>query len=192
MSNNDIENYTFNNSWTVYVHDKNDKNWSISSYRKIWTISDERTFWQFFNSISDFTTYNYYFMKENIQPTHEHEMNKNGADLCYNFRKDLSVEEIDSDHQMPLKEEVQLIVAKLVCEDLAQNEEDSKEINGIEIIAKETKTIIKIWLKNKEYIPEIYHMVDGFPPFKKSRRNESVYGSRTVSKINRGKSRWNI
>lgn len=176
-------NNKFNSKWSVYLHDKYDKNWCLESYKKLWVIEDELTFWQFFNSFSDLTTNNYYFMRDDIEPTHEYVKNKNGIDLCYNIRKNLDYFNADSCHSKNMKFHIVEIIAKLVCNNLTDNRRDSNKVNGIELIAKETKTIIKIWLDDKDNIPLINHRINNYNPIRKYRRNETKDGSRQVLQL---------
>jgi len=181
--NNNRRNMKFNSSWTVYIHDSNDRNWCLESYKKVWVIQDELTFWQFFNSISDFTTHNFYFMKNSIQPTHEYHLNKNGTDLCYNIRKNMNTDDADTIHQRRMKDYIITMVARLVTGDLCYTQHEMNTVNGLEVIQKEHKSIMKIWLSDKNNVPHITHVIDNKSPFLKSRRGETKYGSRKVHNV---------
>ncbi len=128
----------FSNSYTLWMHDINNKEWGIESYKKLCKIDNVSDFWKLFNNFdklwgSDekFSRYaHYFFMKEGIEPIWEHETNRNGG-MC-SFKLEIN----DS---LPVWTD---LIMRFVCDNLNKEPTD---INGISISPKNSWAIIKIW-----------------------------------------------
>lgn len=131
--------------YSLWVHELHSKNWSISSYKKIYDITNVADFWKVMNNIQKLGLkfMHFYIMKDDIEPTWEHESNRNGGLISY---------KIEIDHSMGAVEE---FACRTVCECLGLIEND---INGISFSPKNNWGIIKIW--NKKFNENITQVID--------------------------------
>jgi hypothetical protein len=128
---------TFKHSYKVWVHDDS-KDWKIDSFDKDFFVIDSvATFLQFFNNFYkfDLNVYSFYIMKSLIEPTWEHEANRNGG-IC-SLR-------IDTMHGVELLQQLSIL---MVNECLVP---DMSLINGISIGKKNNWILIKIWTNDKD------------------------------------------
>lgn len=140
---NDGSNILLPHKYTLWYHDIYNKNWNISSYKKLCVIENVSEFWKIYNNFNKLglNFYHYFLMKENIQPMWEHIENRNGG-IC-SFQMDIA-------KFYPLFVELNVL---MMCNALTDNSNDT--INGISIspktIGRNNWIIIKIWNKNGEH-----------------------------------------
>lgn len=130
------EHIKFPVTYVIWCHDVFNKNWNIDSYVKLCEISNASSFWRLFNNLGKigYRINNFFFMKEDIEPTWEHKLNRNGG-IC-SFKTDI-------DHALDLFE---MLCLRMICNELTDIEDD---INGISFSPKNNSAIIKIWNKDR-------------------------------------------
>ena len=129
-------NYKFNNIWNIWIHDLNNNNWNIDSYKQIYKFTNFIEFWKLYNNFPNLNNHIFFLMKNNIKPIYEDINNKNGGfyslkiyqNNAFNIWKNLSID---------------LITLNL--------ENKYNIINGLSIIKKKYFFIIKIWISDKKY-----------------------------------------
>ena len=136
--------------WTCWIHLQSDKNWDISSYKKI----------IYFNTLEDsiilienlslkiITQSMVFLMRENILPIWENPDNKNGGSFSYKISNCL------------IENVWKKLCYSLIGNTLYYDENILKNINGISISPKKNFCIIKFWLKNLEIIKENEEITD--------------------------------
>lgn len=129
--------YKFHNTWNIWTHETESKDWSDMSYKIAYTITNMHDFWTFFNGVNKLNQwkYNFFVMKSDSHPTWEHETNRNGG-TC-SIRVDIS-------NSMDILEQLLIL---LMNETLTEEIDD---INGISFTAKGNWCIIKVWNKNNK------------------------------------------
>jgi len=133
----DTKSYKFQNSWYIWVHEVDSKDWSAKSYKIVHGIETLYDFWQFFNNVGKLNQwkYNFFIMKANSHPTWEHSSNRNGG-TC-SIRIDIS-QSIDIIEQLAI-----LLVNESLTEEI-------NDINGISFAAKGNWCVIKIWNRDNK------------------------------------------
>lgn len=123
--------------YVLWCHDIYNKNWNISSYKRLCIIENVADFWKLFNNFHKLgMRFNHYFlMKDYTEPTWEHVSNRGGG-IC-SFKMDLD----DSPAVWSN------LIIKMVCGMLCDQLDD---INGISISPKNNWGIIKIWNKDRK------------------------------------------
>jgi len=136
MHQNDGRDIMLSDAYVLWTHSINDKNWNMSSYKKICTVKNVSEFWRLFNNFKKLSwKYTHCFlMRDGIDPIWEHPANRFGG-IC-SFK-------VDDENALGIWEDLN---AHLMCNKLANNNDD---INGISISPKNTAILIKIWNKNK-------------------------------------------
>jgi hypothetical protein len=129
--------YKFQNTWFVWVHEVDSKDWSSKSYKIIHIIEKLSDFWEFFNNTHKLNQwkFNFFIMKQNSHPTWEHSTNRNGG-TC-SIRIDVS-QSIDIIEQLAI-----LLVNESLTEEI-------NDINGISFAAKGNWSVSKIWNRDNK------------------------------------------
>jgi hypothetical protein len=125
-------------SYTLWCHDVNNKFWDIQSYRKLVTFDDAASFWKIINNFGKIgVKYNHFFlMRGDIEPTWEHNENRNGGVCSFKIEISKAVEIFE------------YLSIKMVSGGLSIHSDD---INGISISPKNNWAIIKIWNGDMKY-----------------------------------------
>lgn len=125
-------------TYTLWCHDINNKFWDIESYRKLVTFSDAPNFWKVINNFSKIgVKFNHFFlMKSNIDPTWEHEDNRNGGACSFKIELHKSADVFE------------YLCIKMVTGTLSSQSDD---INGISLSPKNNWAIIKIWNADSKF-----------------------------------------
>ena len=120
-------------NYTLYSHMANDVNWNIESYEVIKHITTLNELVSIIEYIPDelLTNCMFFFMKDNIKPMWEDEMNKNGGCISYKIP--------NNDCYKLWKDIIYSYVSSKIT--------NSENINGLSISPKRNFCIIKIWLK---------------------------------------------
>lgn len=126
--------YPLEHTWVLWLHLKNNRDWSRDSFIEISKIKTIQNFWRVYNNIR-FDNEIYFLMKEGVFPLWETEENKNGGTWSMSILRNIS-----NDFWLNLS-------MLLVGLTLSNNYED---INGISIRPKFSNSIVKIWTKSKK------------------------------------------
>lgn len=123
-------------NFVLWCHDIQSNDWSLQGYQRLCIIKNISEFWKLFNNLEklSYRFYNFFLMKEDIDPTWEHEKNRNGG-IC-SFK-------IDIGQALEIFEE---LCRYMVCNLLTDCPSD---ITGISFSPKNNWAIIKIWNSNK-------------------------------------------
>jgi len=127
------------NTWVLWYHYDKD-NWKISAYKQICKINNIISFWKLYNNwniIGGITNKHFFFMKENVTPLWEDEININGG--CWSFKiYENQAEELWEDLS------VYLLTDK-ICPSIHD------QIVGLSIcFKKNNNVVIKIWNTNSK------------------------------------------
>jgi hypothetical protein len=127
----------FDTVWVLWAHTIDNKDWSLSSYKKLYEIRNVSEFWKIFNNLEILGMYviNLFLMKQGVSPTWEDKENRHGGTCSF------KIEMLNS------KTCILDLAILLVTNKLTEN----GDVNGISISPKNTWAIIKIWNKDKKY-----------------------------------------
>lgn len=125
-----------NTGWILWCHRKNERNWDMSTFIKIYTIHTIQEFWGVYNNVCSFDNEIFFLMRENVSPMWNTPENKGGGkwNIYINRKKanevwrDLSLLAIGETLKVPCTE----------------------FINGIAIRPKFHQSILKIMTKGQE------------------------------------------
>jgi len=142
------------NTFVMWFHDANNPEWDIGSYIRICEISTIEDFWKIFNGLSRnvIRSYHIFLMKNDVEPTWEHPLNRNGGFCSFKVPEEIAVERLGN------------MGAHMAC---CMMTDDDTDINGISMTTKGAHSILKIWngdhnndltkTMNKDFI---FHMKD--------------------------------
>jgi len=127
--------------WSLWAHLPHDVDWSIKSYKLIYTFNKVEECISLIENLPEKCIKNcmLFIMRENISPMWEDESNKNGG--CISFKVINKF----------VKDTWENLTYSLVGENIFNNIEKNKLVNGITISPKKNFCIIKIWLKTCEF-----------------------------------------
>jgi len=136
--------HSLSNNWTCWIHLQNDKNWDISSYKKICQFNTLEDGIKLIENLSFkiITQSMVFLMRENILPIWENFDNIKGGSFSYKISNCL-IENI-----------WKKLSYCLIGNTLYNDEKILKNINGISISPKKNFCIIKFWLKDLDSIKE--------------------------------------
>lgn len=119
-------------SYVLWSHEIYNKEWDLKSYKRVCVLNNISDFWRLFNNFHriGYKFMHFFLMKDGIEPTWEHERNRNGG-IC-------SLK-IELENSFDIWEDLN---ARMVSGFLNNNYDD---INGISISPKNNWAIIKIW-----------------------------------------------
>lgn len=144
-----IELSSIMDSWTLYFHDRNDKNWSIESFISIGPISSWSQFWAIINHVDErnFSKGMFFLMKGSVPPLWENSQNIRGG--AYSF----CVNQEEGGKSF-VKCSIACMLGKI-------SKERENVINGISITPKRNFNVIKIWNKDCVKFKEVdnIHMI---------------------------------
>tara|TARA_Y100000741_G_scaffold56975_1_gene39553 strand:+ start:3389 stop:3958 length:570 start_codon:yes stop_codon:yes gene_type:complete len=129
--------YNFYNNWNIWIHDVNNNDWDIKSYKQIYKITNFIDFWKLYNNFPNLNNHIFFIMKNDIKPIYEDINNIKGGFYSLKIHQD----------------NVFYIWKNLSIDLVTCNLEENKYniINGLSIIKKKNFFIIKIWICNKKY-----------------------------------------
>lgn len=136
-----INEHDLQDTWTLWAHYPQDKDWSLKSYKKICTFNTVEECISLIENLSDYMIKNcmLFLMRDNIIPTWEDERNRKGG--CFSYRvNDKSVIDIWKN-----------LSYTLVGETLSKDKNILYHINGITISPKKNFYIVKIWMASCDY-----------------------------------------
>lgn len=130
-----------NDIWTIYFHDPNNNDWTLTSYERLHDISTVKDFWNVHNTIKDKLKNGMFFMmREHVHPSWDDENNINGGCLSIKVLKENVVDYWEK------------LCVMILGENFFTDENESlwDNINGISTSPKKYFCIIKVWLKNND------------------------------------------
>jgi len=135
-----MNNYQLNTNWCLWYHGINDKNWKNSSYKNIYDICNAHDIKFLNETIQTIHLQNsmLFIMREGIFPTWEDPDNREGC--CISFKIPNNI----------LKEQFDLILNRILSEDLLKDKENIEYLNGLSIIPKKEFNIVKLWLRRSD------------------------------------------
>jgi hypothetical protein len=133
-----IPNNSLIGKWDLYCHLPSDKNWDLSSYKKIYEIDEIEKLIAINETIPETIVKNcmLFVMRNGITPMWEDPKNRNGG--CFSFKV------INKQVHSVWK----TLFYTLCGETLSSDKKYNHLINGITISPKKNFCIIKIWLEN--------------------------------------------
>lgn len=130
-------NISLNDTYTLWYHGLTDKNWDISSYKKMCTIKNVSEFWRMLNNFDKigYRNRHLFLMKNNIKPMWEDENNKNGG-VC-SFK-------IEVHNSLEIYENLSTHMVLGLISDIPS------DINGISFCPKGNTVFVKVWNKDRD------------------------------------------
>jgi hypothetical protein len=132
-----IENFDLKSKWVIWFHQKDDNNWSMESYKKVFEIKTYYDLLYIMKHLTNVSSGMFFLMREGIKPIYEDEKNMNGGYWSLRLVKNDTYEYFKK------------IAYYMVCEDLMKKGDLNAKINGISICPKINNCIVKIW--NSDY-----------------------------------------
>tara|TARA_B110001469_G_scaffold127742_1_gene150176 strand:+ start:2159 stop:2647 length:489 start_codon:yes stop_codon:yes gene_type:complete len=144
------EQIEINNSWSLWIHELNNKNWDNQSYKKIFDCENLYDYNILKKTIKTQNLQNcmYFFMREDIIPMWEDPENRLGC--CISFKVPLK----------DIKSEWDKLLLKIISEDIHINIDDFNKLNGISISPKKEFNIIKLWYR--EEVKSLESVINGY------------------------------
>lgn len=149
------------NTWILWYHEPDSKDWSLESYKKIYEFDTIEDFWRLYNNLPSIVNSMFFLMKKGHPPIWEVPQNINGGAWLYKFPKKMA----DS---FWLK-----FSCYLIGETIANCTDD---IIGISISPKVFNVTIRIWNCNSKkcqdqlkFNPEYTELERGQPLYKEFR-----------------------
>lgn len=133
-----------NTYWDVWIHENDNKSWSLESYKSIYEINSVGNMWRLLNMFNNFdkTTRQYYIMRKGITPIWEDNNNKKGG-IC-----SIMIENIKTYDTLNSNIGVDTFIALCI---LILNESfvvNNNIINGMCYSVKSRCVLIKLWIKD--------------------------------------------
>jgi hypothetical protein len=132
-----------NDMWTLYFHEADSSDWTLSSYVRLTDVSTVEEFWNMSSLIHQLVSDNMFFlMREGVYPCWDDVNNMQGGSISLKVPKTEAVRAWES------------ICKRVLGECMVNVEEvdssNSSSINGVSISPKRYFCIIKIWLKDNK------------------------------------------
>ncbi len=136
--------HKLNDTWILWHHPVNSRDWKLSGYEKVATITTIEEFWELYNDLPSLTSSMWFFMRKDIPPRWEDPVNRNGG--AFKFK----VNESKADN-MWLTLSLYLVVEKM-CRDF----KDSQVICGVTISPKKHgHPTVSVWNLDKNQIDRL-------------------------------------
>jgi len=147
------EQIQINNSWSLWIHELNNKNWDKNSYNKIFDCENLYDYNILKNTIKTQNLQNcmYFFMRGDIIPMWEDPENRLGC--CISFKVPLR----------DIKSEWDKLLLKIISEDIHKDINDFEKLNGISISPKKEFNIIKLWYR--ENVKSLETVITGYEKY---------------------------
>lgn len=134
--------HKLSSSWSLYYHDLNNIDWTISGYNKLIEIDTIEDYRIVLNSIKDWNDGLYYLMRNPHLPIWEDDLNKNGGGWTFKI----------------IKSNVQKFWADITAYSIGETiSSDPSNIVGISISPKAKFATIRVWSKNNN--ADISHFI---------------------------------
>jgi len=134
-----------NTIWNVWIHENDNPDWSLLSYKSIFEISSVASMWRFLWVLSNLNknVRQYYIMRYGITPIWEDNNNKQGA-ICSIMIDNMVTRNSKNDFGVDAFTAICILVLN---ESFVKNNGD---INGLCYSIKSKSVLIKLWIKNYE------------------------------------------
>lgn len=131
----DMKIYPLQDAWSIYVHDRECREWDLASYNLLGSYKTVKDMWCYMNSLQDYIMNGDMFMimKGSIEPIWEAPENKDGG----------SVRIVKRSHEASTTFEE--LMMSIMGRTLFDNQDDIDSITGISIVCKRRNVIFKIW-----------------------------------------------
>ena len=135
-----MNDYKLNSAWDLWYHSIEDNNWTNGSYKFLYKIKNLYDIKFLTDTIKGNHLQNsmFFIMREDIFPTWEDPDNREGCSISFKVPAS------------KLKEEWDLLLKRVLTEDILKDKNKYEELNGISISPKREFNIIKLWLRNNE------------------------------------------
>lgn len=138
--------HSLSDKWVLYAHLPHDTNWSIDSYKGILSFDKVEEAIGLFETIPNVMTNNcmLFLMRHHIKPVWEDPNNRKGG--CLSFK---------------VSNKIVSSVWKELCynvigENVSQNDDFMRNVNGITLSPKRNFCIVKIWTKTCDFKESSY------------------------------------
>lgn len=136
-----------NTAWTVWIHENDNQDWSLSSYKSIYEINSIGSMWRFLWILDNLNknVRQYYIMRNGITPIWEDNNNKQGA-IC-----SIMIDNMNRSSRHT-RGDLGVDAFSAICI-LAMNEsfvKNNQDINGLCYSIKSRSVLIKLWIKDYE------------------------------------------
>jgi len=127
-------------SYTLWLHNVFDNDWSINGYKKVYSFNNLEEAISLIENIDNELVEKtmLFLMKNNIKPIWEDENNHNGGCFSYKINNTLIVDVWKN------------MIYRLIGNTINEDENIIKNITGLSISPKKTYCIIKIWISSIE------------------------------------------
>lgn len=126
--------HKLNNSWVLWRHPAESRDWTITGYQKVAVVSTVEEFWKVYNSLPSLVHDMWFLMREGIPPIWEHDINQEGG--AFKFR----VHRNDADNKWLT------LSMYLVAEQMCRAPSDAELISGISLSPKKGGYVtISVW-----------------------------------------------
>lgn len=137
------EPHKLQDKWIIWGHELGNDDWSIESYKKLYEINTIEDFWIFFNNIRQFTDFMFFMMRGDILPIYEDKACTNGGFYSYVVPT------------AKLTNSLLLLLTRMIGETIT-DKETYDEIIGMSVSPKGSRSVIKIWNRNKNTKLNLY------------------------------------
>jgi len=136
-----VKEHKLNNSWVLWRHPVDSKDWTLKGYQQIAVMSTVEEFWLIYNSLPSVAHDMWFLMREGIPPIWEDAINQEGG--AFKFR----VHRNDADNKWLT------LSMYLVAEQMCRIPSDAELISGISLSPKKGGyTTISVWNLDKTRI----------------------------------------
>lgn len=134
-----------NTSWTVWIHENDNQDWSLGSYKSIYEINSIGSMWRFLWVLDNLNknVRQYYIMRNGITPIWEDNNNKQGA-ICSIMIDNMNRNSRHSRGDLGV-DAFSAICVLVMNESFVKNNHD---INGLCYSIKSRSVLIKLWVKD--------------------------------------------
>lgn len=131
-----------NSSWTVWIHENANSDWSLNSYKSIYTINSIGNMWRFLHVLNnlDKKPRQYYIMRDGVTPIWEDNNNKQGG-IC-----SILIENMNKSQDVGADAFTAICILVLNESFVRKN----NIVNGLCYSIKNGRALIKLWFKDYE------------------------------------------
>lgn len=178
-----------NTEWTVWIHENDNPDWSLSSYRNIFKINSIGSMWRFLWVLDNLNknVRQYYIMRNGITPIWEDNNNRTGA-IC-----SIMIDNMNRGSRQP-RCDLGVDAFSAICI-LVMNEsfvKENQDINGLCYSIKSRSALIKLWIKdherNSDFITKLpitfLKSIDAILSRMESKNNYNGHGNRHNNNYN--------
>lgn len=127
-------------TWVLYWHSRDNKEWNLESYQKKYTIKTVFDFWRLYNNLRTVAFDMFFLMREDHPPLWEAPNNVNGGALSFRIHN----KEVDNFWLIASL----LLIGETICE-------SPEEVVGLSVSPKLKNTTIRIWYGNNDNLESV-------------------------------------